>query len=354
VSGRRYAPEQLERARGRYALSKLVARRVKLKFHGGEATGMCPFHKERTPSFTVIDGKGFYHCFGCGAHGDAIAWLVEGEGMGFLDAVAWLLGEAPASRPAPASPSPAPERDRAAEERRRAFVQQTARELWRASAPIAGTPGEAYFRRRGITLPLPLTLRWNPRVIHPSSNLKARPQVVVELPAVIAAIAAPDRRIVAVHRIFLDPASLRDRRPHKTRLQPDKALLGAVSAGAVRLAPAAEELGTAEGIETALAVMQATWRADGSGLGIWAGIDAEHMSKVEFPPEVRRLVVLADLDPICRTPGRFFGRRPGGEMARRTAARFVASAPGRSARIATPDGEELGVVKADYNDLLVA
>ena len=49
--------------------------------------GCCPFHNEKTPSFYVNDDKGFYHCFGCSAHGDAIRWMTDQRGLPFMDAV---------------------------------------------------------------------------------------------------------------------------------------------------------------------------------------------------------------------------------------------------------------------------
>ena len=72
-----FTPEFLDELRGRLTLSDLVGRRVALKRAGREFTGLCPFHNEKTPSFTVNDRKGFFHCFGCGAHGDAIGFVME-------------------------------------------------------------------------------------------------------------------------------------------------------------------------------------------------------------------------------------------------------------------------------------
>jgi len=80
----------LEEVRARTVLSGLVSARVKIVRKGREFEGLCPFHSEKTPSFTVSDEKGFYHCFGCGAHGDAIRWLTDAGGMGFIDAVRQL------------------------------------------------------------------------------------------------------------------------------------------------------------------------------------------------------------------------------------------------------------------------
>ncbi|MGI9204784.1 MAG: DNA primase [Woeseiaceae bacterium] len=68
-------------------IAEVVGRRVQLKKAGKEFKGCCPFHDEKTPSFTVSPDKGFYHCFGCGAHGTAIGFLMEHDHMDFVDAV---------------------------------------------------------------------------------------------------------------------------------------------------------------------------------------------------------------------------------------------------------------------------
>jgi DNA primase len=65
----------------------IVGRYVQLKKGGANFMGLCPFHNEKSPSFTVSPTKQFYHCFGCGAHGTSIGFLIEYSGMGFVDAV---------------------------------------------------------------------------------------------------------------------------------------------------------------------------------------------------------------------------------------------------------------------------
>ena len=65
----------------------VVGRYVQLKKGGANLMGLCPFHSEKSPSFTVSPTKQFYHCFGCGAHGTAIGFLIEYSGLGFVDAV---------------------------------------------------------------------------------------------------------------------------------------------------------------------------------------------------------------------------------------------------------------------------
>ena len=68
-------------------LAHIVGGRVKLKKSGRNYTGLCPFHNEKTPSFSVVPDKGFYHCFGCGAHGNALDFMMKHEGKDFVAAV---------------------------------------------------------------------------------------------------------------------------------------------------------------------------------------------------------------------------------------------------------------------------
>ena len=72
---------------------EIVGRHVQLKKTGANFSGLCPFHSEKSPSFTVSPTKQFFHCFGCGKHGNAIGFLMEHAGMGFIDAVKDLAGE---------------------------------------------------------------------------------------------------------------------------------------------------------------------------------------------------------------------------------------------------------------------
>jgi DNA primase len=78
----------------RVDLVDVVGRHVQLKKAGQNFLGLCPFHGEKSPSFTVSPGKQFFHCFGCGAHGTAIGFLMEHRGLGFVDAVRELAQQA--------------------------------------------------------------------------------------------------------------------------------------------------------------------------------------------------------------------------------------------------------------------
>jgi len=80
-------PAFLQDLLSRVDVVELVGRHVQLRRGGANWSGLCPFHAEKSPSFTVSPSKQFYHCFGCGAHGDAIRFLVEHSGMSFIDAV---------------------------------------------------------------------------------------------------------------------------------------------------------------------------------------------------------------------------------------------------------------------------
>src|SRR5882672_5082083 len=90
----RFPPEFIDRLRNHIPISEVVGKRVPIKRHGREFQALCPFHKEKSPSFTVSDEKGFYHCFGCGAHGDAIGFVMRSEALSFPDAVERLAREA--------------------------------------------------------------------------------------------------------------------------------------------------------------------------------------------------------------------------------------------------------------------
>ena len=121
----------LEEFKARLPLIEIVARHVRLTRRGREHLGLCPFHQEKTPSFTVSEAKGFYHCFGCGQHGNAIDFVMALEGLDFGQAIARLRR---ADRPAGA----APRRQRRAAGRSHALRGQrgggalAGRRVWRA------------------------------------------------------------------------------------------------------------------------------------------------------------------------------------------------------------------------------
>lgn len=93
-------PAFLDELRARTSLSALIGRSLKLTRAGREWKACCPFHNEKTASFYINDDKSFYHCFGCTAHGDAIRWLTDAQGLPFMDAVKELADAAGMEVPA--------------------------------------------------------------------------------------------------------------------------------------------------------------------------------------------------------------------------------------------------------------
>lgn len=141
------SPQWLDELRARTTLSAVIAPSVKLIKAGREFKACCPFHQEKTPSFTVNDEKGFYHCFGCGAHGDAIRFLTDSRGLQFMDAVKELAGKAGMDVPAPD-----PRAQEKAERSAGLHDVMAAAQKWFAEhlAGIEGGEARAYLANRGI------------------------------------------------------------------------------------------------------------------------------------------------------------------------------------------------------------
>lgn len=141
------SPAFLDELRARVPISPVVGRRVKLTRAGREMRGCCPFHNEKSPSFYVNDDKGFYHCFGCGAHGDVIRFMTDNMGLPFMEAVKQLAAEAGMEVPAPSPEA------RARAEVADSLVDLTARAASWFQAQLAGDKGtaaRAYLDQRGL------------------------------------------------------------------------------------------------------------------------------------------------------------------------------------------------------------
>jgi DNA primase len=142
------SPQFLDELRSRVALSNVVNRTVPLKKAGNEFKACCPFHQEKTPSFWVNDQKGFYHCFGCSAHGDAIRWLTDARGMTFMDAVTQLAGEAGLELPKP-EPEEIARRQHASGQHE--ILEAAVTHFQKALAGRDGDSARDYLKRREIT-----------------------------------------------------------------------------------------------------------------------------------------------------------------------------------------------------------
>ncbi len=140
-------PQWLDELRARTSLSALIGRSIKVTKAGREFKACCPFHNEKTPSFTINDEKGFYHCFGCSAHGDAIRWMTDQRGLSFMDAVKELADTAGMQVPA-ADPRAAKQ----AEERAGLHDVMAAAQDYFVNAlnGIDGTEARTYLQKRGL------------------------------------------------------------------------------------------------------------------------------------------------------------------------------------------------------------
>ena len=117
---RRIPDETLQAIRDRISIVEVISAYVNLKRQGRNHIGLCPFHGEKTPSFTVSDERGLYHCFGCGESGTVFSFVMKMERIEFLDAVTQLAARAGVALPAADSDDPRGAATRAALRRQRA------------------------------------------------------------------------------------------------------------------------------------------------------------------------------------------------------------------------------------------
>ena len=156
-------PEFIEDLRQRVPLSDVVGRLVKLIRKGRRHSGLCPFHAEKTPSFSVVDDDGFYHCFGCGVHGDAISFLREMDGLEFMEAVERLAEMAGLAVPRTAPQDPAASRQRKAA---LDILEETTLFFEAALRRDDGRDATRYLKQRGLDSAIVKTFRigYSPRM----------------------------------------------------------------------------------------------------------------------------------------------------------------------------------------------
>ena len=297
-----FPPEFIAEVRARTPIASVIGRDVPLKRQGGQWSGCCPFHGERRPSFYVYPDH--YHCFGCGAHGDAFSYLIASRGMTFVDAVNDLAAEAGmitghqpsgAEPKKPLAPIAAPPPDDT-EARRAAALA-----MWLHARPdVLDTPVDSYLKNRGIDLRamghVPGVLRFAPDLWHAGAHMN--------LPAMVAAITGPDGRHAATHRTWLERSG---GAWIKARLtingKPDsKKVLGSFPGGCIRLwkgasgkslkaAPPGDPVVIAEGIETSLSIVQAI-----PEIRVLCGVSQGSMANVELPPQIGTVILALDND----------------------------------------------------------
>lgn len=137
----------IEELRDKVSIADVVSEKVKLTRKGREHLGLCPFHNEKTPSFTVNEVKGFYHCFGCGAHGDIVKFEMEANNLPFLDALEKLARKA-------GIPVPKFSKEKSAEQEKQQSlydIMELAMAYYEKNLYMpAGADGLEYFYRRGL------------------------------------------------------------------------------------------------------------------------------------------------------------------------------------------------------------
>ena len=146
----RIKDESIERVKATMEILPLVEEVVRLRKTGGTYKGLCPFHQERTPSFTVTPARGTFKCFGCGEGGDAITFVMKTENIDFVDAIELLAHRFGVELEYEES-SPEHDRKRARDDRLRALLERAAefygRVLWDSEI---GAPAREYLASRGL------------------------------------------------------------------------------------------------------------------------------------------------------------------------------------------------------------
>ena len=264
----------------------------------------CPAHDDSTASLAISEskeGRVLVHCH-AGCLQAAVIAALEERGLWSRNKKLEAEGAGDRHRRKKASLADS-------ERRRTAHALQ----IWCASFPIEGTAGAAYLQRRGLSMPLPNTLRFHPTLKHPTAGL---------WPGVVGLIVAGVNNIaIGIHRTFLTPGG-----QSKAPIEPNKMMLGPCRGGVVRLAPTSKELMVGEGIETCLAAMKST------GKSAWAALSTSGLRNLQLPDDVRLVTILAD------------GDEPGEAAAVTAATRWQRE--GRHVRIARPPAG------CDFNDVL--
>lgn len=300
--GQPFPPALLAELKARANLVALAQRTTSLRQVGDRFVGLCPFHEERTPSFHVVPGRGFFHCFGCGAHGSAIDFVMQAEGLDFPEAVrrlaatSGLLGTAtPRSPPTPTSSKRigvAREVLRGDRERTKAF------RLWLERKPLIRSAAETYLvEARGLSSAWARTcpvLGFASRLGY-WAPIGDRPELIWQGPALLAAMQDRNGKFAALHITYLEPDGSGKLQLYESPgvPRPAKKVRGLPSGAAIRLTPAAPHIAVGEGIETTASVLPvipsvwAAWSLDNlTGAGLGHGPRDPRAGRQRLPSEI--------------------------------------------------------------------
>lgn len=267
----------------RVRISDVVRRRTKLRKAGRSLVGLCPFHSERTPSFHVYDATNGYHCYGCGANGDAIRFLMETEHVDF-PAACHMLANGDLPLVSQAEKIQAREEDEAA----RLASIALARDIWLRSIALDGkTPADVYLRSRGITI-RPKRFRF---VMCPAWFKVDTGECGPDLPALVCGVTDIADQFIGLQRVFLADGGKR-----KADMRNPKLSLGRPAGGAIRLGGVAPHVVVVEGPEDGATVQQNILSSFAGGLRspVWVACGTSMMPQIRFPPEVRRVTIGGD------------------------------------------------------------
>ena len=260
----------LESIRRSNPLQDIAGQLVPLRAAGQEWTACCPFHADRSPSFTIYEAGRRFHCFGCGATGDVLDFVQRAYGVALPEA-ARMLGAGEVQRCRQSAPARAMARVNPESRSTEALA------IWRFALPTAGTLAEAYLAFRGLSPPFPPDLRFQ-RLPYGNSGL---------LPCLVAAV-----RNVAGHVTGIQRTYLRGDGRGKADLPKPKLSLGKVAGGAIRLGDldAAGTVTVCEGLEDGLSLREML------GGPIWVAAGASMLPAMQFPADVRVIIIGADND----------------------------------------------------------
>lgn len=296
----------------RVGLAATIGRTVKLIKRGREWQGLCPFHSERSPSFTVVEDKGFAHCFGCGWHGGLFDFVMARDGVDFAEALRRLEQEAgavPATRPDAASPVRR-ESVKAARPADTVLVSslEAGVAIWRAGVPARASLVPVYLAARGIDPEASGILdvvRFVPRcpVSLWRKGIDPVDRARIVAPAMVTPICAPvagggaGRRFVqvGVHVTFLaadgsGKARLpewRDRETGEMRSRPSRKIFGEAKGGAV---PIPRRAGASDFLDGA-------WLGDPGPLVVGEGLEST-LSLLARVGDARGAVAVLSLDNL--------------------------------------------------------
>lgn len=253
-------------------VSSVVGKAIKLQRVGKEWKGLCPFHSERSPSFTVVDADEFAHCFGCQWHGDVIKFVMDKEGLTFRQAYNALANDdLPTWTPQ--------EREKAQAEHRldKLKDEDDARKFWIAAKDPVRSPVDTYLNARGITMPIPDCIRFG---VVPWYRDKETGDWCDPRPAMICAATDLTGAVVGIQRIYFernDPALGKAWR---------KLSLGSCRGAAMKLGPAEPTIIVPEAPEDGLSIMQ-----EGPGFPVWVPFGTSMMPQIQFPSIVKRVIL---------------------------------------------------------------